>query len=80
MYIGVVLVVAQVVRSLVSISPTEAIIREMPTADHLLRICQDIYVSRESNDLAMEHDLYGKLVFLFRSPETMLKWTRWKSE
>jgi hypothetical protein len=31
---------------------------------------------RESNELALEEDLFAKLIFLYRSPETLIKWTR----
>lgn len=35
---------------------------------------------RESGELTLEEDLFAKLVFLYRSPETMIKWTRPKEE
>lgn len=35
---------------------------------------------REALELALEEDLFAKLVFLYRSPETMIKWTRPKEE
>lgn len=31
---------------------------------------------RECNEYVLEEDLYAKLLFLYRSPETMIKWTR----
>lgn len=31
---------------------------------------------RECNEFALEEDLFAKLIFLYRSPETMIKWTR----
>jgi len=34
---------------------------------------------RESGELALEEDLFAKLIFLYRSPETLIKWTRPKT-
>lgn len=31
---------------------------------------------RESLEFALEEDLFAKLIFLYRSPETMIRWTR----
>lgn len=35
---------------------------------------------RESNEFALEEDLFAKLVFLYRSPETIIKWTKERRE
>lgn len=35
---------------------------------------------REALELALEEDLFAKLVFLYRSPETMIKWSRPKED
>jgi hypothetical protein len=45
-----------------------------------LKLCLDIYLVRESGELALEEDLFAKLIFLYRSPETLIKWTRPKKE
>ena len=42
----------------------------------LFQLCHDIYLARENLEFTLEEDLYAKLIFLFRSPETMIKWTR----
>ncbi|KAI5736134.1 hypothetical protein M8J76_000319 [Diaphorina citri] len=49
---------------------------DMPNVDRVLQLCLDIYLVRESGELDLEEDLFAKLVFLYRSPETLVKWTR----
>ena len=46
------------------------------TLDPVLQLCLDIYLVRECHELCLEEDLYAKLIFLYRSPETLIKWTR----
>ncbi|CAD5227623.1 unnamed protein product [Bursaphelenchus xylophilus] len=78
MYIAVVYLGARLLRSVISSEPTDVIIQEMPNPDYLLKICQDIYLVREARDFILEEDLFAKLIFLFRSPATLIKWTRSK--
>jgi hypothetical protein len=47
---------------------------------YLLQLCLDIYLVRESGELDLEEDLFAKLIFLYRSPETLIKWTRPREE
>lgn len=78
MYLAIVYVAARIIRSIVTSEPLDVIISEMPNPDYLLKICMDIYLVREARDFVLEEDLFSKLVFLFRSPETLIKWTRYK--
>jgi hypothetical protein len=43
---------------------------------YLLQLLLDIYLVRESGEFDLEEDLFAKLLFLYRSPETLIKWTR----
>uniref|UniRef100_A0A158RCN6 Piezo-type mechanosensitive ion channel component n=1 Tax=Thelazia callipaeda TaxID=103827 RepID=A0A158RCN6_THECL len=78
MYIAVVMLAGRIIRGIVTSSPMEVMISEIPNPDHLLKICLDIYLVREAKDFVLEQDLFGKLIFLFRSPENLIKWTRYK--
>lgn len=49
---------------------------DLPYVDRILQLCSDIYLVREQEDYRLEEDLYAKLIFLYRSPETMIRWTR----
>ncbi|CDW56772.1 fama protein variant [Trichuris trichiura] len=79
-YLVVVLAAARLIRTLVVASPLELIINEIPNVDRVLRLCLDIFLVREAKDFLLEIDLYAKLIFLLRSPETLIRFTRPKVE
>lgn len=51
-------------------------LEELPHVDRILNLCNEIYLVRENNLLRLEEQLVAKLFFLYRSSETMIKWTR----
>lgn len=53
---------------------------DLPYVDRILKLCNDIYFVRESKEYRLEEDLYAKLIFLYRSPETLIKWTRYRED
>lgn len=63
-------------RGLFSGGSSNIMFSELPYVDRILQLCLDIYLVRESLEFALEEDLFAKLIFLYRSPETMIKWTR----
>lgn len=58
MYIAVVLLVGRVIRGLVTSTPLDVIISEIPNPDYLLKICLDIYLVREARDFILEQVCY----------------------
>uniref|UniRef100_A0AC35U6K3 Piezo-type mechanosensitive ion channel component n=1 Tax=Rhabditophanes sp. KR3021 TaxID=114890 RepID=A0AC35U6K3_9BILA len=78
MYIALVLMLHRLIRGMITNAPLDVIINEIPNPDFLLRICLDIYLVREAKDFVLEQDLFAKLIFLFRSPATLIEWTRYK--
>lgn len=77
LYTTIVLVASRFVRSLFSGVSFHIMFDDMPYVDRILQLCLDIYLVRESGELHLEEDLFAKLIFLYRSPETLIKWTRY---
>ncbi|XP_041339408.1 piezo-type mechanosensitive ion channel component 1 isoform X4 [Pyrgilauda ruficollis] len=78
LYVSVVLVIGKFVRGFFSEVSHSIMFEELPYVDRILKLCQDIFLVRETGELELEEELYAKLIFLYRSPETMIKWTREK--
>lgn len=78
LYVSIVLVVGKFVRGFFSDISHSIMFEELPCVDRILKLCQDIFLVRETRELELEEELYAKLIFLYRSPETMIKWTREK--
>ena len=53
---------------------------ELPSVERLWHLLRDLYLVREHNHLCMEEQLFAKLLFLYRSPETLIRFTKAKSE
>ncbi|XP_074865263.1 piezo-type mechanosensitive ion channel component 1 isoform X1 [Carettochelys insculpta] len=78
LYVSIVLVIGKFVRGFFSEISHSIMFEELPCVDRVLKLCQDIFLVRETGELELEEELYAKLIFLYRSPETMIKWTREK--
>ncbi|XP_028736679.1 piezo-type mechanosensitive ion channel component 1 isoform X1 [Peromyscus leucopus] len=78
LYVSIVLVVGKFMRGFFSDISHSIMFEELPCVDRILKLCQDIFLVRETRELELEEELYAKLIFLYRSPETMIKWTREK--
>ncbi|XP_076240297.1 piezo type mechanosensitive ion channel component [Calliopsis andreniformis] len=80
LYTTAVIVISQMMRKVVSDMAPKIMFDDLPYVDRILRLCLDIYLVRESGELCLEEDLFAKLIFLYRSPETLIRWTRLPEE
>ncbi|XP_054723460.1 LOW QUALITY PROTEIN: piezo-type mechanosensitive ion channel component 2-like [Uloborus diversus] len=76
LYTTFVLVVSRLVRGFVAGTSFTIMFDDMPYVDRVLQLCLDIYLVRESGEFTLEEDLFAKLIFLYRSPEMLIKWTK----
>ncbi|XP_072051964.1 piezo-type mechanosensitive ion channel component 2-like [Amphiura filiformis] len=78
LYISFVLVVGRLVRLIFSGTSETVMFTEFPNVDYILKLCQDLYTVREGGEMELEEDLTAKLLFLYRSPETLIQFTKYK--
>lgn len=70
-----VLVVGKFIRGYISELPARLVVDEIMNPDPLLKLFSDIFLVRENKDFKLEEILVGKLFFIFRSPERLVKLT-----
>lgn len=78
LYVGFVWLVGKFVRLFFTSISYRIMFDELPNVNRVLKLCLEIYMVRESKELKLEEDLFAKLLFLYRSPETLIKWTKYK--
>jgi len=78
LYVSLVLVVGRFVRMWLQGLSFRIMFDELPSPDFLLKLCLDIYLVREFGELKVEEELFCQLLFLYRSPETLIKVTKQK--
>jgi hypothetical protein len=49
---------------------------EWPFADRMEKLCEEVYLVRELGELELEEELFARLLFLHRSPETLVRFTQ----
>lgn len=73
------IVVARLLRTVLQTSRI-IMFNELPNVERHWKLLCDIYLVRENNMLATEEELFAKLLFLYRSPETLIRFTKAKSK
>jgi hypothetical protein len=79
LYTTFVVVVARLLRTILQTSQT-IMFNELPSVERLWHLLRDIYLVREHTYLRTEEELFAKLLFLYRSPDTLIRFTKPKSE
>ncbi|XP_070604891.1 piezo-type mechanosensitive ion channel component 2-like [Erythrolamprus reginae] len=80
LYMSFVLVIGKFIREYFNGLSRSIMFEELPNVDRILKLCTEIFLAREAGELELEEQLFAKLIFLYRSPETMIKWTRERKE
>lgn len=75
LYVSVVLVIGRFIRTYVADLPYQLAVNEILNPDPLIRLCDDIYTVRERGKLELEEILVGKLFYIFRSSERIVRIT-----
>lgn len=79
LYVTIIFVFSRFLRSSIfHLSTSNIIVEELPNVDKILSLCKNIHMVREAHLFKLEEDLVAKLLFLYRSPETLIKWTKFK--
>ncbi|XP_055891303.1 piezo-type mechanosensitive ion channel component 2-like isoform X3 [Biomphalaria glabrata] len=76
LYISFILLIGRLMRLSTTNQYLTIMFRELPDVDRLLQLCLDLYLVREMKEFQLEEEIYAKIIFLYRSPETMIKFTR----
>lgn len=80
LYVSVVIVIGQFVRIFFSGTSNMIMFEQLPSVERLYKLCMDIYMVRETGNFRLEEELFSKLIFVYRSPATMIKWTKIKED
>lgn len=78
-YVSVVLVLGRFVRLWTQGLMMRIMFEELPNPDPIWMLCNNIYLAREALQYKLEEELVSKLIFIFRSPELLLRITRHKT-
>lgn len=70
------LALSRFIRIMVVNSSMRIMFEQLPNVDRILKLCRSVYMVRENKQYLLEEELYAKIVFLYRSPETMIKYTK----
>jgi len=73
LYLSLVLVIAKLLRMFSEDRTFRIMFEELPNPDYIINLCKDVYLCRERQEWCLEEELFSKLLFLFRSPEILIR-------
>jgi len=76
LYTSIILVVANVVRGIVSGGAHLVMFMQLPDPTKLVNLCKDIILARMDDDLLLEEELCNELIAIYRDPTKLIKHTR----
>lgn len=78
LYVSFVFVSGKLLRSFFINTSQTIMFDEFPDVDKIMQLCLNIYMARENKEFRLEEELFAKLLFLYRSPELMIMFTKHK--
>ena len=70
------LTLSRFIRIIIINSSMRIMFEQLPNVDRIMDLCNEIYLVRENNEFMLEEELFAKLIFIYRSPETLIKYTK----
>ena len=76
LYLSFILLIGRALRMGTTGLPPQIMYIHLPYVDRVLALCLDFYMARECREFEIEEEIYAQILFLYRSPETRVKFTR----
>ncbi len=78
LYLSVVIVIGRVIRVQTTGMTQSIMFNFLPSVDRMWKLVRELYLVREAREFRMEEELFARLMFLYRSPETLIKVTKYQ--
>ena len=76
LYVSAVLVIGRIMRSLLTWDAATIMFTDLPSVEVIWQLFSDLHMVRELQHWRLEEDITAQLVFLFRCPDALIKYTR----
>ena len=80
LYISMVFVIGRIMRSLLTWDAATIMFTDLPSVEVIWQLFSDLHMVRELQHWRLEEDITAQLVFLFRCPDALIKYTRFPRE